>query len=70
MKKKLKSLLIDLGPGYHHQVRIIHSMIKEKSDSSMLFFNIEKGIDSIGEDLRFHYSMSYRDFPNQKNWFY
>jgi radical SAM superfamily enzyme YgiQ (UPF0313 family) len=63
MPKKLKNLFIGLGPGYHHQVRIMHSMIKEKCDSSMLFFHIEKNVDSIGDDLRFHYSMGYKDFP-------
>lgn len=63
MSKKLKNLFIDLGLGYHHQVRIMHSMVKEKCDSSMLFFHIEKDIDSIGDDLRFHYSTNYNDFP-------
>jgi radical SAM superfamily enzyme YgiQ (UPF0313 family) len=63
MQKKLKNLFIGLGPGYHHQVRIMHSMVKEKCDSSMLFFHIEKNVDSIGDDLRFHYSMGYKDFP-------
>ena len=63
MIKRLKNLFIGLGPGYHHQVRIMHSMVKNKCDSSMLFFHIEKNVDSIGDDLRFHYSMSYRDFP-------
>ena len=63
MKRKLKNLFVDLGPGYHHQVRVMHSIIKEKCDSTMLFFHIEKNIDSIGEDLRFHYSMDYKDFP-------
>jgi radical SAM superfamily enzyme YgiQ (UPF0313 family) len=29
----------------------------------MLFFHIEKNVDSIGDDLRFHYSMGYEDFP-------
>ena len=41
----------------------MHSMVKEKCDSSMLFFHIEKNVDSIGDDLRFHYSMGYKDFP-------
>ena len=63
MSKKIKNLFIGLGPGYHHQVRIMHSMIKDKCDSSMLFFHIEKNVDSIGDDLRFHYSMGYKDFP-------
>ena len=63
MQRKLKNLFIGLGPGYHHQVRIMHSMVKEKCDSSMLFFHIEKNVDSIGDDLRFHYSMGYKDFP-------
>ncbi len=63
MQKKLKNLFIGLGPGYHHQVRIMHSMVKEKCDSSMLFFHIEKNVDSIGDDLRFHYSVGYKDFP-------
>ena len=63
MKQKLKNLFVDLGPGYHHQVRVMHTIIKEKCDSSMLFFHIEKDVDSIGDDLRFHYSMSYKDFP-------
>ena len=60
--RRLKNLFIGLGPGYHHQVRIMHSLVKNKCDSSMLFFHIEKNVDSIGDDLRFHYSMSYRDF--------
>ena len=63
MKRKLKNLFVGLGPGYHHQVRTMHTMIKGKCDSSMLFFHIEKNVDSIGDDLRFHYSMGYRDFP-------
>ena len=63
MKQKLKNLFVDLGPGYHHQVRVMHTIIKEKCDSSMLFFHIEKDVDSIGDDLRFHYSMGYSDFP-------
>ena len=42
MTKRLKNLFIGLGPGYHHQVRIMHSMVKNKCDSSMLFFDIEK----------------------------
>ena len=63
MQRKLKNLFVGLGPGYHHQVRTMHSMIKEKCDSSMLFFHIEKNVDSIGDDLRFHYSMGYKDFP-------
>ena len=62
MNNKLKNLFIGLGPGYHHQVRIMHTMVKEKCDSSMLFFHIEKDVDSIGNDLRFHYSMGYKDF--------
>ena len=63
MKKRVKNLFVDLGPGYHHQVRVMHSIIKDKCDSSMLFFHIEKNVDSIGDDLRFHYSMGYNDFP-------
>ena len=63
MQRKLKNLFVGLGPGYHHQVRIMHSMVKEKCDSSMLFFHIEKNVDSIGDDLRFHYDMGYKDFP-------
>ena len=63
MRKKLKNLFVGLGPGYHHQIRIMHSMVKEKCDSSMLFFHIEKNVDSIGDDLRFHYSTDYKDFP-------
>ncbi len=63
MQKKLKNLFIGLGIGYHHQVRMLHSMVKEKCDSSILFFHIGKNVDSIGEDLRFHYSMGYSDFP-------
>jgi len=63
MERKLKNLFIGLGPGYHHQIRIMHSTIKEKCDSSMLFFHIEKNVDSIGDDLRFHYDMGYKDFP-------
>ena len=63
MGNKIKNLFIGLGPGYHHQVRTMHSMIKDKCDSSMLFFHIEKNVDSIGDDLRFHYSMGYKDFP-------
>ena len=63
MQKKIKNLFVGLGPGYHHQVRTMHSMIKEKCDSSMLFFHIEKNVESIGDDLRFHYSMDYKDFP-------
>ena len=63
MQKKLKNLFIGLGIGYHHQVRIMHSMVKERCDSSMLFFHIEKNVDSIGDDLRFNYSMGYKDFP-------
>ena len=63
MQRKLKNLFVGLGPGYHHQVRTMHSMVKEKCDSSMLFFHIEKNVDSIGDDLRFHYSMGYKDFP-------
>ena len=62
MQRKLKNLFVGLGPGYHHQVRTMHSMVKGKCDSSMLFFHIEKNVDSIGDDLRFHYSMGYRDF--------
>ena len=67
MQKKLKNLLIGLGPGYHHQVRMMHTMVKEKCDSSMLFLHIEKNVDSIGEDLRFNYSMGYRDFAKTFN---
>jgi len=63
MQKKLKNLFIGLGPGSHHQVRMMHTMVKNKCDSSILFFNIEKSVDSIGDDLRFHYSMGYSDFP-------
>ena len=63
MQRKLKNLFVGLGPGYHHQVRTMHSMVKGKCDSSMLFFHIEKNVDSIGDDLRFHYSMGYKDFP-------
>ena len=62
MIKRLNNLFIGLGPGYHHQVRIMHSMVKNKCDSSMLFFHIEKNVDSIGDDLRFHYSMSIEIF--------
>ena len=69
MQKKVKNLLIGIGLGYHHQVRIIHTMIKDKCDSSMLFFNIDKGVDSIGDDLRFHYSMGYKDFSKTFNLF-
>jgi len=68
-KEKKKSLLIGIGPGYHHQIRILHSIIKEKCDSSMLFFHIEKGTDSIGEDLRLYSSMNYSDFVNTFNLF-
>lgn len=63
MNKKIKNLLIGIGPGYHHQVRILHTMVKDKCESSMLFFDIEKGIDSIGEDLRLYSSLEYKDFP-------
>jgi len=63
MQRKLKNLFVGLGPGYHHQIRIMHSMVKEKCDSSMLFFHIEKNVDKIGDDLRFHYDMDYKDFP-------
>jgi len=63
MQEKLKNLFIGLGPGSHHQVRMMHTMVKNKCDSSILFFHIEKSVDSIGDDLRFHYSMGYSDFP-------
>jgi len=69
MKKKFRSLLIDIGPGYHLQIRQLHSMIKDKCDSSMLFFDIDKGIDKVGEDLRYHYTMNYSDFSNTYNIF-
>ena len=61
--------MIGIGPGYHHQIRILHSIVKEKCDSSMLFFHIEKGTDSIGEDLRLYSSMNYSDFVNTFNLF-
>ena len=63
MSKRIKNLFIGLGPGYHHQVRMLHTMVKDKCDSTMLFFHIEKNVDSIGDDLRFNYSMGYKDFP-------
>ena len=63
MKKKLKNLLIDLGPGYHHQARILHTIVKDKCDSSMLFFDINKEVDRIGDDLRLHSLLEYKNFP-------
>ena len=61
-EKKFKSLLIGLGPGYHWQVRSMHTMVKNKCDSSLLFFNIERTIDSIGDNLRLHSSLKYSSF--------
>ena len=63
MKKKLKNLLIDLGPGYHHQARILHNIVKDKCDSSVLFFDINKEVDRIGDDLRLHSLLEYKNFP-------
>ena len=63
-EKKLKSLLIGIGPGYHWQVRSMHAMVKNKCDSSMLFFNIDRKIDSIGDNLRLHSSLKYSSFAS------
>ena len=60
----IKNLLVGLGTGYHHQVRLLHTMVKDKCDSSMMFFSIERVIDSIGENLRLYSSMKDSDFKN------
>lgn len=61
MKKPLKNLLISIGSGYHPTVRLLHSMVKDKSDSKILIFNIVKPL-SINERLREDYSVKYNEF--------
>lgn len=64
MQKKIKNCLVNIGTGYGTNIRLLHAMVKEKSDCSLLFFNIAKEADSVGDDLRLHYSIEYSDFRN------
>ncbi len=63
----VKNLLIAVGPGFHTPVRILHAMVKAKSDSKVLKFDIQKKADLIGDDLRCHYSIEYKDYKETFN---
>lgn len=71
MKKTLRNLLISIGPGYHPSVRLLHSMVKDKSDCKILILNLEKD-SPINKDLRIDYSIEYSEFKKAfdllKNW--
>lgn len=61
MKKSLRNLLISIGAGYHPAVRLLHSAVKDKSDSKILILNLIKP-QYITEDLRVDYSITYNEF--------
>jgi len=62
MKKPLKNLLVSIGAGYHPGVRMLHSMVKDVSDSRILLFQLEKA-PSIDDSLRIDCSVKHDEFP-------
>ena len=64
-----RNLLIGINTGYHTSVRLLHSMVKDKSDSSLLMFELIQGDESVGPDLRIHNSTTSDEFNNAFNLF-
>jgi anaerobic magnesium-protoporphyrin IX monomethyl ester cyclase len=51
-----KNLVIGIDAGYHTSVRLLHSMVKDKSDCSVLIFEHIQEVENIGLDLKVHYA--------------
>jgi radical SAM superfamily enzyme YgiQ (UPF0313 family) len=51
-----RNLLVGIDAGYHTSVRLLHGMVKDKSDSSILIFENIQEIGDIGPDLKVHYA--------------
>ena len=64
-----RNLLVGVGTGYHTSVRLLHSMVKDKSDCSVLIFDLIQEAESIGRDLRIKYSSTSDQFTNSFNLF-
>jgi radical SAM superfamily enzyme YgiQ (UPF0313 family) len=60
-QRPLKNLLISLGSSYHPAVRLLHGMVKDKSDSYILMLKLVKS-SSIRTDLREDCSVEYDEF--------
>lgn len=58
---KLKNLLISIGSGHHPGIRLLHSMVKDKSESKILLFNLEKPL-IINEKLKLDCSIKCSEY--------
>ncbi|KWT75605.1 B12-binding domain-containing radical SAM protein [Candidatus Magnetominusculus xianensis] len=59
---KLKCLLVGIGGGYHYNIRLLHSIVKQKSDCDILFLQFSSNKQLIGSDLRVHFNKDINDF--------
>ena len=66
--KHLKNLLISIGLSYHPGVRMLHSMVKDVSDSKILIFQVEKQL-LIDENLRIDCSIKGNEIIKALNLF-
>jgi radical SAM superfamily enzyme YgiQ (UPF0313 family) len=51
-----RNLLVGVGTGYHTSVRLLHNMVKDKSSSFLLTFEVQEEMESIDPTLVVHYS--------------
>lgn len=63
-KVVFNNLLISIGFGNHPSVRLLHAMVREKSNCKILILTPLKKMVSIDENLRENYSLKIENFQN------